>query len=147
MTKKSKQSGMKALFCKLAEEGAKATGSAYAFGTALLIVLIWLATGPIFDFSEIWQIVINTLTTIITFLLVFLIQNAQNRDMFAVHVKLDELIRATQGAENGLLDVEKLSDDEIQAIAKRYYDMGNQVSSRLESNGKPKAKASRKKKA
>ncbi len=87
-------------------------GSAWAFTAAAIVILVWLVTGPIFHFSDTWQLIINTATTIITFLMVFLIQNTQNRDAKAMHLKLDELIRALKGARNHLVDLENLSDDE-----------------------------------
>src|SRR5437773_3721462 len=89
-------------------------GSAWAFAGALLVIVIWLITGPTFHFSDTWQLIINTGTTIITFLMVFLIQNTQNRDAKAVHLKLDELIRAIKNARNELVDLEDLSDEELQ---------------------------------
>ena len=82
--------------------------------------MVWLVTGPIFDYSDTWQLVINTGTTIVTFLMVFLIQNTQNRDTEAIQVKLDELIRATRGAHNALLDLEELEDETLEAFRKRY---------------------------
>jgi low affinity Fe/Cu permease len=82
--------------------------------------LVWAATGPIFEFSDTWQLVINTSTTIITFLMVFLIQNTQNRDSAAMQLKLDELIRAINGAHNGLLDLEELSDEDLDMIRARF---------------------------
>jgi low affinity Fe/Cu permease len=87
---------------------------------AVLVVLAWLVTGPLFGFSDTWQLVINTGTTIVTFLMVFLIQNTQNRDTEAMQIKLDELIRATQGANNRLLDLEELEDRELEAFRNRY---------------------------
>jgi low affinity Fe/Cu permease len=87
---------------------------------AVGIILGWLATGPLFGFSDTWQLVINTGTTIITFLMVFLIQNTQNRDTAAIQVKLDELIRATQGAHNALLDLEELEEKDLEAFRARY---------------------------
>jgi len=91
-----------------------------AFTLALAVVLLWAMTGPAFHYSDTWQMVINTGTTIVTFLLVFLIQNSQNRDIKAVHIKLDELIRATEGAHTVLLDLEKLTDEELSAICNKY---------------------------
>ncbi len=91
-------------------------GSAWAFTGAVLVILVWLLTGPTFHFSDTWQLIINTATTIITFLMVFLIQNTQNRDAKAVHLKLDELIRAIKDARNELVDLEDLSDEELKKL-------------------------------
>ena len=95
-------------------------GSAWAFVVALLIIVIWAATGPTFHYSDTWQLIINTGTTIVTFLMVFLIQNTQNRDAKAVHLKLDELIRAMSGARNNLVDLEKLSDDQLKKLETEF---------------------------
>jgi len=95
-------------------------GSKWAFTAALLIVLVWAATGPIFHYSNTWQLVINTGTTIVTFLMVFLIQNTQNRDARAINLKLDELIHAIGGASNQMMDIENLSDDELNLLHGRY---------------------------
>jgi low affinity Fe/Cu permease len=91
-------------------------GSAWAFVCALLVIVVWALTGPTFHYSDTWQLIINTGTTIVTFLMVFLIQNTQNRDAKAVHLKLDELIRALGPARNKLVDLEKLSDDELKKL-------------------------------
>jgi low affinity Fe/Cu permease len=91
-------------------------GSAWAFAGAVLVILIWIPTGPTFHFSDTWQLIINTATTIITFLMVFLIQNTQNRDAKAVHLKLDEIIRALKGARNELVDLEELSDEDLKEL-------------------------------
>jgi len=98
-------------------------GSAWAFGGAVLVILVWLVTGPTFHFSDTWQLIINTATTIITFLMVFLIQNTQNRDAKAVHLKLDELIRAIKDARNELVDLEDLSDEELQKLEAQFRRM------------------------
>jgi low affinity Fe/Cu permease len=95
-------------------------GSAWAFGAAVLIILLWLVTGPMFNFSDTWQLIINTATTVVTFLMVFLIQNTQNRDAKAMHLKLDELIRAVKGARNQLVDLENLSDEELKKLQKQF---------------------------
>src|ERR1700736_2641706 len=96
-------------------------GSPWAFAGAILIIVVWALTGPTFHFSDTWQLIINTGTTIVTFLMVFLIQNTQNRDAKAVHLKLDELIRAMKGARNKMVDLEKLSDDELQGLEKEFH--------------------------
>jgi low affinity Fe/Cu permease len=95
-------------------------GSAWAFAGAMLVILIWILTGPTFHFSDTWQLIINTATTIITFLMVFLIQNTQNRDAKAVHLKLDEIIRALKGARNELVDLEELSDEDLKTLEKQF---------------------------
>ncbi|MBN7136434.1 hypothetical protein A7A76_01960 [Lysobacter enzymogenes] len=109
------------------ERGAKAaarfTGHPLCFGLAVLVVLAWVISGPMFGYSDTWQLVINTGTTIITFLMVFLIQNSQNRDSAAVQIKLDELIRATHAAENALLDLEELDEEALERFRKRYEDL------------------------
>ena len=98
----------------------KVTGSTPAFLVALALVLVWAATGPVFHYSETWQLVINTGTTIITFLMVFLIQKAQNKDSLAIQLKLNELVAAHQYASNRLVDVESMTDDEMKVIQKYY---------------------------
>jgi low affinity Fe/Cu permease len=95
-------------------------GSAWAFAGAVLVICIWIFTGPTFHFSDTWQLIINTATTIITFLMVFLIQNTQNRDAKAVHLKLDELIRAIKDARNELVDLEDLSDEELKKLEEQF---------------------------
>ncbi|HWX16444.1 MAG TPA: low affinity iron permease family protein [Chthoniobacterales bacterium] len=95
-------------------------GSAWAFAGAVLVILIWILTGPTFHFSDTWQLIINTATTIITFLMVFLIQNTQNRDAKAVHLKLDEIIRALKGARNELPDLKELSDEDLKTLEKQF---------------------------
>jgi low affinity Fe/Cu permease len=112
-------------FHRFARASARATGKPWAFVMALGIILAWLVSGPIFHFSDTWQLVINTATTIVTFLMVFLIQNAQNRDTEAIQVKLDELIRATKGAHNALLDLEELEDDSLQDFRRRYQELAH----------------------
>ena len=119
------------LFSRAARWIARAAGQPAAFVTAVLIILIWLLTGPIFGFSDTWQLVINTGTTIITFLMVFLIQNTQNRDSEAVQVKLDELIRSMEGAHNALLDLEELSVEELDRIRNRYEELARHAREEL----------------
>ena len=101
-------------------QATKATGTSLAFIIAVLVVVIWLISGPFFHYSDTWQLVINTGTTIVTFLMVFLIQRAQNKDALAIHLKLNEIVAAMQGASNRLIDVEDLSEAEIDAL-RRYY--------------------------
>ena len=107
-------------FGKFAACASQCLGSRWAFIVALAVVAIWGVTGPLFRYSDTWQLVINTGTTIVTFLMVFLIQNTQNRDAKAIHLKLNELIHAVDKARNQLIDVEKLSDAEIEEFSKRY---------------------------
>jgi low affinity Fe/Cu permease len=95
-------------------------GSAWAFSGAVIVIAVWLITGPTFHFSDTWQLIINTATTIITFLMVFLIQNTQNRDAKAVHLKLDEMIRALKGARNQLVDLEDLSDEDLKNLEQQF---------------------------
>jgi|SRR5262245_31788137 len=111
---------MKSRFSHFATWTAGAAGWPSTFVLACLIIVLWAATGPVFGFSDTWQLVINTGTTIITFLMVFLIQNTQNRDSKAMQLKLDELIRATRGAHNALLDLEELNEDELNRVRKLY---------------------------
>ena len=107
-------------FNRFATRVARRAGNSSTFGLAAFVIVAWAITGPVFHYSDTWQLVINTSTTIVTFLMVFLIQNTQNRDSAATQVKLDELIRATLGAHNVLLDLEDRGDDEL-AILRRHY--------------------------
>jgi low affinity Fe/Cu permease len=108
-------------FTVLARDASVALGSSWAFASACGVVLVWAVTGPMFGFSDSWQLVINTGTTVVTFLMVFLIQNTQNRDARAIHLKLDELIRSTNAARNKLIDLEECSDEELEQV-KREFD-------------------------
>ena len=107
-------------FSRLAKWTAHAAGHPAAFALALLIILAWAMSGPVFRFSDTWQLVINTGTTIVTFLMIFLVQNTQNRDSTAIQLKLDELIRAMEGAHNALLDLEELTEEDLDRIRDRY---------------------------
>jgi len=120
------------VFRLFAHRSAFMLGSAWAFAVAAFVILVWLVTGPSFHFSDTWQLIINTATTIITFLMVFLIQNTQNRDAKAMHLKLDELIRALKGARNQLVDLEDLSDEELKKLEEQFQRMRK----RAENNGK-----------
>jgi low affinity Fe/Cu permease len=111
---------MKDFFRKFANKTSEIVGSAWAFIGAFLLILVWGVTGPLFHFSDTWQLVINTGTTIITFLMVFLIQNTQNRDAKAIHLKLDELIRGVKGARTDMVDLEHLSDEELERLQKEF---------------------------
>jgi low affinity Fe/Cu permease len=130
------QNGMshdESIFCRCANYSARYVGSATAFIAAIGIVLVWGVTGPVFRFSDTWQLVINTGTTIITFLMVFLIQNTQNRDSAAIQLKLDELIRSTQGAHNRMLGLEKMSINELDTLRALYQDLADKA--RSDTNG------------
>ena len=105
---------------RFSHEATQATGTSYAFVVAVAVIVIWGVTGPLFGFSDTWQLVINTGTTIVTFLMVFLIQRAQNKDAVAIHLKLNEIVAAMEGASNRLIDAEDLSEDEINALHNYY---------------------------
>jgi len=111
---------MNELFRHFAQRISQLVGSSWAFILAVVIILVWAVTGPVFHFSDTWQLVINTGTTIVTFLIVFLIQNTQNRDAKAIHLKLDELIKGVKGARTGLVDLEELSDEELEDLHKEF---------------------------
>lgn len=114
-------------FRTAAHATAGAIGSPYAFVLAVLIVVIWAVCGPVFHYSDTWQLVINTGTTIVTFLVVFMIQNTQNRDSRAIHLKLDELIRAVESARNLLVDVEDLPDEELARLTREFQRVHRQA--------------------
>jgi low affinity Fe/Cu permease len=120
MARMKEASAVEEIFAKLASKISQATGSFWTFSCALLVVLAWASTGPFFHYSETWQLVINTSTTIVTFLMVFVIQHAQNKDMRAVQLKLNELIAAVEGASNRLIDVEDLTDRELEHLYWRF---------------------------
>ena len=111
---------MQDAFRVFARKTSQILGTAWAFVIALLIIVIWGASGHIFHYSDTWQLIINTGTTIVTFLMVFLIQNTQNRDSKAVHLKLDELIRSIRGARNTMVDLERLSDEELKQLQAQF---------------------------
>jgi low affinity Fe/Cu permease len=113
------------IFTRFARWVSHATGSPFAFVAAVAVVVTWAVSGPLFGFSDTWQLVINTGTTIVTFLMVFAIQASQNRDSEAIQVKLDELIRAIEGAENRLLDLEELDEDEIERVRGEYRQLAS----------------------
>ena len=128
-------------FDRFSKRTARSAGHPLAFAAAAAIVVGWVVVGPIFGFSNTWQLVINTATTIVTFLMVFLIQNTQNRDGAAVQLRLDELIRAVEGAHNGLLDLEELSEAELEAFREKYATLAeegrNEIRSAQKDTGTP----------
>lgn len=130
-------------YSRFAKGASRYCGRPRTFTLAVLVILVWIVTGPAFGFSDTWQLVINTGTTIITFLMVFLIQNTQNRDTEAIQIKLDELIRATKGAHNALLDLEELEEDALDAFRKRYQALAMMARTELdrgaEDTGTPEA--------
>src|SRR5262245_49952710 len=111
---------MNDIFHKFARITSDVVGSSIAFIAAVAVIAIWAVVGPMFGFSDTWQLVINTATTIVTFLMVFLIQNTQNRDAKAIHLKLDELLRGVKGARTGLVNLEELSDAELESLHKEF---------------------------
>ena len=115
-----KRNGLSQLLERFSRTATEATGTSTAFILALLVIIVWIATGPLFNFSDTWQLVINTGTTVVTFLMVFLIQRSQNKDALAIHLKLNEIVAALEGASNRLIDVEDLTEDEIKTLHKYY---------------------------
>ena len=107
-------------FHRFSQRASRVFGSPYAFIAALLVIALWVASGPVFGFSDTWQLVINTGTTVVTFLMVFLIQSSQNRDAIGLHLKLDELIRATDSARNSMIDLDKLTDKQLGELEREY---------------------------
>jgi low affinity Fe/Cu permease len=126
---------MEQFFSRTAKWTARATGHPAAFGLAALLIVVWALTGPLFGFSDTWQLVINTGTTIATFLMVFLIQNTQNRDTAALQLKLDELIRVQESAHNALLDLEELSEGELEKVRGRYEALAREAREDLRKGG------------
>ena len=134
---------MEELFRRFAHATSRIVGHAWSFVLALVVIAVWAITGPLFGYSDTWQLVINTGTTIVTFLMVFLIQNTQNRDTQAIQVKLDELIRATTGAHNALLDLEELDQQSLDVFRTKYQALARnaraEVISGLFDTGTPEA--------
>jgi low affinity Fe/Cu permease len=122
-------------FQRIAHAVSRVAGNGFAFAAAVIIIIAWAVTGPLFHFSDTWQLVINTSTTIVTFLMVFLIQNTQNREAVALQIKLDELIRATRGAHNVLLDLEELDDIELLKLHRMYRDLASRARAQVELGG------------
>ncbi len=118
-------------YMRFAKSAAHFCGRPRIFVLAVMVILVWVVTGPLFGFSDTWQLVINTSTTIVTFLMVFLIQNTQNRDTAAIQIKLDELIRATQGAHNALLDLEEIEEESLDAFRNRYLALARSARTEL----------------
>jgi low affinity Fe/Cu permease len=136
--KKLKEQESRDFFCVVsdafrifARRTSRVLGSAWAFAGAMLIIVVWALTGPVFHYSDTWLLIINTVTTIVTFLMVFLIQNTQNRDAKAAQLKLDEVIRALKGARNELVDLEKLADEDLTSLEKQF----ERVRKKAEGNG------------
>ena len=123
-------------FSRFAKWASRITGRTFTFDMAVGVIIAWLATGPLFHFSDTWQLIINTATTIITFLMVFLIQNTQNRDTEAIQIKLDELIRSTNGAHNALLDLEELEEESLDQFRSQYEALARKARMELH-KGKP----------
>jgi low affinity Fe/Cu permease len=111
---------LREVFRKFSQTSAQVVGSSWAFILSVLIIVAWAATGPMFHYSDTWQLIINTGTTVITFLMVFIIQNTQNRDAKAIHLKLDELIKGVAGARTGLVNLEQLSDEDLERLQKEF---------------------------
>jgi len=123
------------VFIHFARLVSAASGRPITFAAAVLIILAWAVTGPLFGFSDTWQLVINTGTTIVTFLMVFLIQNTQNRDTEALQIKLDELIRAAKGARNEIIDLEEMDEKELNSIRTEYLELADHARRHLEERG------------
>lgn len=121
-------------FSHLAKQASRFAGRPASFNLAVFVVFAWLLTGPLFNYSDTWQLVINTSTTIITFLMVFLIQNTQNRDTEAIQIKLDELIRSTAGAHNALLDLEELEQETLDGFRDRYQSLARNARQAISTN-------------
>lgn len=114
-------------FRKFAHLTANIVGSSWAFCLSIAVVAAWLVTGPLYDYSDTWQLVINTATSVVTFLMVFIIQNSQNRDAKAMQLKLDELLRAVEGARTGLVNLESLSDEDLLQLQREFERLGNRT--------------------
>ena len=117
---RKKRNSLSQILERFSQKATQATGTSTAFILALSVIVVWALTGPLFKFSDTWQLVINTGTTIVTFLMVFLIQRAQNKDELAIHLKLNEIVAALEGASNRLIDVEDLTEEEIKTLHKHY---------------------------
>jgi len=131
-------------FARFAQRVSHITGRPAAFVAALAVIAIWATTGPLFGYSDTWQLVINTGTTIVTFLMVFVIQNTQNRDTAAMHIKIDELIRVTARARNILIDLEELDDKDLERLRKDFESLAEEGRRRAHTSELPSAKVARK---
>ena len=126
---------MNDFFRKFAQKVSAAAGSPWAFVVSVVVILIWAASGPLFGFSDTWQLVINTFTTLVTFLMVFLIQSTQNRDAKAIHLKLDELLRSAKEARTGLVDLENCTDEELKVLEQEFHRLREREQSKTAWNG------------
>jgi low affinity Fe/Cu permease len=131
--------GLRPSFASFAKWTARTSGHPSTFALAVAVILLWAVTGPIFRFSDTWQLVINTATTVITFLMVFLIQNTQNRDGAALQLKLDELIRAMKGAQNSVLSLEDMTEEELERLKAHYYELAERAQARQKQGSYKKA--------
>jgi low affinity Fe/Cu permease len=131
---------MNQLFRKFSFAAANALGSSWMFIANVLLILVWLGAGPFFDYSDTWQLIVNTATTVFTYLAVFLIQNTQNRDATAIHLKLDELIKGVSGARTHLVNLETLTDDELTALQEEFTKLGQKHLKALNENSSVAAK-------
>ena len=122
-TKDKPTSPLNDVFRRIAHKVSHAVGTSWAFIIAVIVLIAWAATGPMFNYSNTWQLIINTGTTIVTFLMVFLIQNTQNRADTAIQIKLDELLKGTKGARTSLVDIEELSDEELEKLHKQFEEL------------------------
>jgi low affinity Fe/Cu permease len=135
MAKEKERKGFGRTLESFSQQVAKRTGGSWAFVVALTVIVIWAATGPIFRFSDTWQLVINTGTTIVTFLMVFLIQRVQNKESLSIQLKLDEIIAALKGASNRLIDIEDVGEEEIERLHEHYKRLGHLLEQRGEIDG------------
>jgi low affinity Fe/Cu permease len=132
-------------FTRFAKWTAQTAGHPSTFGVAVALIVIWAVTGPLFKFSDSWQLVINTTTTIVTFLMVFLIQNTQNRDGAAVQLKLDELVRAIKGASNSVLALENMTEEELERLKTHYLELADQARAHMKNGSRKKGAATTRK--
>ena len=132
---------MNQVFRKFSVAAANALGSSWMFIANVLLILVWLVAGPFFHYSDTWQLVVNTATTVFTYLAVFLIQNTQNRDAVATHLKLDELIKGVKGARTGLVNLEKLSDEELEVLQEEFNKLRAEHSKKGDIEGVPASAA------